>query len=50
MVAFLGPPWVLEGIANLFSDVPKRVSVVLASWTNFGALPEPVRGKVEGLP
>ena len=48
VVAFLGPPWVLDGIADVLVDVPGRVAVVLAGWTDFGMLPEPMRGKVEG--
>ena len=48
VVAFLGPPWMLGGIRESLSGVPGRVAVVLAGWTDFGALPEPVRGKVEG--
>jgi hypothetical protein len=48
VVAFLGPPWVLGGIKDVLSDVPGHVAVVLAGWTDFGVLPEPVRGKVEG--
>ena len=48
VVAFLGPPWVFGGIKDVLSDVPGRVAVVLSGWTDFGTLPEPVRGKVEG--
>jgi len=48
VMAFLGPPWVLEGIANVIGEVPKRMSVVLAGWMDFGTLPEPVWGKVAG--
>jgi len=50
VVAFLGPPWVIGGIRDLLGDVPGQVAVVLAGWTVFGLLPEPVLGKVKGLP
>ena len=48
VVAFLGPPWAMGGIKDVLSEVPGRVAVVLAGWTDFGVLPEPVWGKVEG--
>jgi len=48
VVTFLGPPWVLGGIKDVLSDVPGRMAVVLAGWTDFGVLPEPVWGKVVG--
>jgi len=48
VVAFLGPPWVIGGIRDVLGDVPGRVSIVLAGWTDFGALPEPIWGKIEG--
>lgn len=50
VVAFLWPPWVIGGIRDVLGDVPERVAVVLAGWTNFGVLPELVWGKVKGLP
>ena len=48
VVAFLGPPWAMGGIRDMLSDIPGRVAVALAGWTDFGMLPEPVWGKVEG--
>ena len=48
VVAFLGPPWAMGGIKDVLSDVPGSVAVVLAGWTDFGMLPEPVWGKVKG--
>ena len=48
VVAFLGPPWAIEGIRDVLGNAPGRVAIVLAGWTDFGMLPEPVRGKVEG--
>ena len=46
VVTFLGPPWVLGGIKDVLSDVPGRVALVLAGWTDFGVLPEPVKGEI----
>jgi len=48
VVAFLGPPWVIGGIRDVLGDIPGQVAVVLAGWTDFGLLPDPVRGRAEG--
>jgi hypothetical protein len=42
VVAFLGPPWVIEGIRVGLHNLPVRVGVVLGSWTDFGMLSEQV--------
>jgi len=49
VVAFLGPPWVIGSIRDVVSDIPGQVAVVLAGWTDFGLLPEPVRGRMGTL-
>jgi len=48
VVAFLGPPWVIGGIRDVLGDIPGQVAVVLAGWTDFGLLPEPIWGMVDG--
>ena len=48
VIAFLGPPWVIDGIRAGLHNPPVQVGVVLGSWTDFGVLQEPMRGRIEG--